>query len=68
MLVTFGNLTDPTSVAQGNPDDPMTTGNEKRLGQLPNDYDKTLDSQSSNNSQELVNHLSQCSFAKGTIG
>jgi hypothetical protein len=63
MLVTFGDLADPTSVAQVDPDDlaatfgegvrlkritvqltdePVTIGIEKRLGWLPNYYDKML--------------------------
>jgi hypothetical protein len=88
MLVTFGDLDDPTSVAKIDPDDlaatfgegvklkritaeltddPVTTGIEERLGWLPNYYDKMLDGQRLNNSQELANNLSQGSFAKGTI-
>jgi hypothetical protein len=91
MLVTFGDESDPTSVAEIDPDDlaatfgkgvklkritaeltddPVTTGIEKRLGWLPNYYDKMLDGRTINTIEaenRLANDLSQNSFAIGTI-
>lgn len=43
-------------------DDDVTTGIEKRLGWLPNYFDKMLDGSSINNSRELANSLSQVDF------
>jgi hypothetical protein len=91
MLVIFGDESDPTSVAEIDPDDlaatfgkgvrlkrvtaeltddPVTTGIEKRLGWLPNYYDKMLDGRTINTIEaenRLANDLSQNSFAIGTI-
>ncbi|MEM0929728.1 MAG: hypothetical protein AAGI89_10605 [Pseudomonadota bacterium] len=91
MLVTFGDLKDPSSVEKVDPDDlaasfgegvtikritvqltddPVTTGIERRLGWLPNYYDKMLDGNRLNRidaKNGFANSLSQDSFAKGTI-
>ncbi len=46
-------------------DAPVTTGIERRLGWLGNYYDKMLDGDTLNRSQELANNLSQNSFQQG---
>jgi hypothetical protein len=46
-------------------DEPVTVGIEKRLGWLPNYYDKMLDGDTINRSQALANNLSQNSFQQG---
>lgn len=45
---------------------PVTTGIEKKLGWLPQYYDKMLDGDRLNRSTELANQLSQNSFQQGT--
>lgn len=45
---------------------PVTTGIEKRLGWLPEYYDKMLDGDRLNRSTELANNLSQNSFQQGS--
>ena len=47
-------------------DEPVTQGIEKRLGWLPNYFDKMLDGSSINNSPALANSLSQIDFINGT--
>jgi hypothetical protein len=44
---------------------PVTTGIEKKLGWLPQYYDKMLDGDQLNQSNELANNLSQNSFQQG---
>lgn len=87
LLVTFGNIADPKTVAKVDPNDlaasfgpgvrlrritvqmtdaPVTTGIEKRLGWLPQYYDKMLDGHRLNDSQLLPNALSQTEFEQGS--
>lgn len=89
MMVTFGDLADPTSVVEVDADDlaasfgdgvklkhitvqltddPVTTGIGKRLGWLPNYYDKMLDGRTINTIEaenRLANDLTQGDFLKG---
>jgi len=67
LAATFGQGVKLKRITAELTDDPVTTGIDERLGWLPNYYDKMLDGQRLNNSQELANNISQGSFAKGTI-
>lgn len=75
MFVTFRDPADPKTVRAVSPEeivvtaitieftkDDVTTGIEKRLGWLPDYYDKMLDGQRLNNSTDLANNLTPRAF------
>jgi hypothetical protein len=67
MTAHFGRGTRIRRIILAITDDPVTTGIERRLGWIDQFYDRMLDGQRLNNSQDLANNLASDSFSTETV-